>query len=72
MPVDLDQLRSDLRYTAAREGWSDAEIKAMGADIKAMIDRDDQEALAWQAEYFAWWRLMVAEVAGKRARTGGQ
>lgn len=59
MSIDIDQLRKDVILTADREGWSQEETRVMGGDIKAMIDRDDQEALEWQARYFAWWREML-------------
>ena len=62
-PVDIDQMRRDLRLTADREGWSDAEVKELGAAIRAAIEAGDQEVLRYWAGRLAWWRELLASYA---------
>lgn len=67
MSIDTDRLRADLRLTAAREGWPEAEIKEIGAAIKAALDAEDEEALQGWAKQLAWWREMLVSF-GPRLR----
>lgn len=61
--VNIDQLRGDLVLTAARDGLSDAEVKEIGASIKAAIDAGDEEALQGWAAQLGWWRETLASFA---------
>lgn len=63
MTVDIAKLRADLRLTAARDSWSDAEIREVGAAIKAAVDADDQEVLSYWATELAWWRQLITDSA---------
>lgn len=62
-PVDLARLRLDLRQTAEREGWSDAEMREIGAEIKSAIDASDDERLRYWAARMAEWRELLASYA---------
>lgn len=63
MSVDIDQLRRDLRLTAEREGWSEAEVREMGTAIRADIDAGNTEALEAWAEQLSWWRRLLTSYA---------
>jgi hypothetical protein len=71
MSVDVGQLRRDLRLTAEQEGWPDADLREVGAAIKAAIDAGDEETLQGWAGQLGWWRTSIAEV-GQRLRVAEQ
>lgn len=64
--VNIDQLRQDMKTTANREAWSNADFKEVGASIKAAIDADDQQALRVWAKDMAWYRELDAYVQQRR------
>ena len=63
MSVDIDQLRRDLRLTAAREGWADEVVLEIGARIRAALEAGDEETLSYWAQELAWWRELLSSYA---------
>lgn len=71
MPADLNRMRRAFLSAAAWCGWTEADQAEIGAEIKAVVDAGDEEALAYWAERLealAGWAHLAALCRAAEAR----